>query len=46
MADKKISQVTEKLTIELTDLIPIVDKTASPIETKYIKICLKSWENN
>ena len=38
MADKKISQLTEKLTVELTDFIPIVDMTASPIETKYIKV--------
>ena len=38
MADKKISQLTEKLSVELTDFIPIVDNTASPIETKYIKV--------
>lgn len=38
MADKKISQLLEKLSVELTDFIPIVDNTASPIETKYVKV--------
>jgi hypothetical protein len=38
MADKKISALTAKTILELTDLIPIVDISAIPIETKYITV--------
>ena len=38
MADKKISVLNSKVNIELTDLVCIVDKTAIPIETKYVTV--------
>ena len=36
MADQKISELTEKTTLHDTDLMPMVDTEATPIETKKI----------
>jgi hypothetical protein len=36
--DKKISQLTAKTIIELTDIIPIVDNSVIPAETKHITV--------
>jgi len=36
MADKKISELTEKTTIADTDMFPMVDEEASPDTTKKI----------
>lgn len=38
MANRKISELPEKLTPVVSDLIPIVDTTATPVATKRITI--------
>lgn len=44
MADKKISELTEKTTIALDDLLALVDSEATPVETK--KVTLRTIFNS